>query len=220
MRALSISFGLGKGIRRVRVLRTISAGNLLSQVGLARNLASRVAMLLQSDKNQAEIRPPLGRRAVHRSKWGGGGGGAGEREKKTSGTGQLSNKPDCKRVQTRGGRTHFRDLSRYSSASTLHTFMQISNARVYPRRVGMQKFTRSAEVRRVCSARRSSCVVSGKGRPPKKEGKEIRISLTSSSARARVRQTNWLRFAPSWLSTFSYRRDETLVSRASRPFKI
>lgn len=144
MRALSISFGLGKGIRRVRVLRTISAGNLLSQVGLARNLASRVAMLLQSDKNQAEIRPPLGRRAVHRSKWGGGGGGAGEREKKTSGTGQLSNKPDCKRVQTRGGRTHFRDLSRYSSASTLHTFMQISNARVYPRRVGMQKFTRSA----------------------------------------------------------------------------
>lgn len=151
MRALSISFGLGKGIRRVRVLRTISAGNLLSQVGLARNLASRVAMLLQSDKNQPEIRPPLGRRAVHRSKWGGGGGGAGEREKKTSGTGQLSNKPDCKRVQTRGGRTHFRDLSRYSSASTLHTFMQISNAR----RVGMQKFTRSAEVRRVCS-----CVVS------------------------------------------------------------
>lgn len=76
MRALSISFGLGKGVRRVRVLRTISAGNLLSQVGLARNLASRVAMLLQSDKNQAEIRPPLGRRAVHRSKWGGGGGGA------------------------------------------------------------------------------------------------------------------------------------------------
>lgn len=189
MRALSISFGLGKGIRRVRVLRTISAGNLLSQVGLARNLASRVAMLLQSDKNQPEIRPPLGRRAVHRSKWGGGGGEkercTREREKKTSGTGQLSNKPDCKRVQTRGGRTHFRDLSRYSSASTLHTFMQISNARVYPRRVGMQKFTRSAEVRRVCS-----CVVSGKGRPPKKEGKEIRISLTSSSARARVRQTN------------------------------
>lgn len=42
---------------------TISAGNLLSQVGLARNVASRVAMLLQSDKNQAEIRPPLGRRA-------------------------------------------------------------------------------------------------------------------------------------------------------------
>lgn len=98
MRALSISFGLGKGIRRVRVLRTISAGNLLSQVGLARNLASRVAMLLQSDKNQPEIRPPLGRRAVHRSKWGGGGGGEREREKKTSGTGQLSNKPDCKRV--------------------------------------------------------------------------------------------------------------------------
>ena len=43
MRALSISFSsLGKeggGIRRVRVLRTVSAGNLLSQVGLARNLA-------------------------------------------------------------------------------------------------------------------------------------------------------------------------------------
>lgn len=85
MRALSISFSLGKGIRRVRVLRTISAGNLLSQVGLARNLASRVAMLLQSDKNQPEIRPPLGRRArngeeVERFRC------TREREKKTSGT--------------------------------------------------------------------------------------------------------------------------------------
>lgn len=44
MRALSISFSSlgkegGEGIRRVRVLRTVSAGNLLSQVGLARNLA-------------------------------------------------------------------------------------------------------------------------------------------------------------------------------------
>lgn len=50
---------------------TISTGNLLSQVGLARNLASRVAMLLQSDKNQREIRPPLGRRAETGRKEGG-----------------------------------------------------------------------------------------------------------------------------------------------------
>ncbi|KAK1129173.1 hypothetical protein K0M31_020303 [Melipona bicolor] len=46
-------------------------------VGLARNLASRVAMLLQSDKNQPEIRPPLGRRAETGRKGGGGEGGDG-----------------------------------------------------------------------------------------------------------------------------------------------
>lgn len=62
--------------------------------------------------------------------------------------------------------------------------------------------------------------MSGKGRPAKKKGKEIRISLTSSSARARVRQTNCSTTFRSILTTFSYRRDETLVSRASRPFKI
>lgn len=69
---LSISFSLERGFGVFACYeRTISTGNLLSQVGLARNLASRVAMLLQSDKNQAEIRPPLGRRAETGRKEGG-----------------------------------------------------------------------------------------------------------------------------------------------------
>lgn len=185
MRALSISFGLGKGIRRVRVLRTISAGNLLSQVGLARNLASRVAMLLQSDKNQAEIRPPLGRRAVHRSKWGGGGGGAGEREKKTSGTGQLSNKPNCKRVH------HSAEL-----AGAVPTFVISRDILRLPRCTRLCRYPMHAYIHAAWECKNSPdlprCAESVLAlcRPPKKEGKEIRISLTSSSARARVRQTN------------------------------
>lgn len=69
---LSISFSLERGFGVFACYeRTISTGNLLSQVGLARNLASRVAMLLQSDKNQAEIRLPLGRRAETGRKEGG-----------------------------------------------------------------------------------------------------------------------------------------------------
>lgn len=63
MRAPSISFSLERGFGVLACYElTISAGNLLSQVGLARNVASRVAMLLQSDKNQPEIRPPLGKK--------------------------------------------------------------------------------------------------------------------------------------------------------------
>lgn len=78
MRVLSISFSLKRGFGVLACFeRTISTGNLLSQVGLARNLASRVAMLLQSDKNQPEIRPPLGRRAETGRKGGGGGGEGG-----------------------------------------------------------------------------------------------------------------------------------------------
>lgn len=53
-------------------------------------------------------------------------------------------------------------------------------------------------------------------RAPKKEGKEIRISLTSSSARARVRQTNWLRFAPSWLLSLIDAMRRSLVVRRDR----
>lgn len=137
MRVLSISFSLERGFGVFACYeRTISTGNLLSQVGLARNLASRVAMLLQSDKNQAEIRPPLGRRAETGRKEGGEkeGGRAirnarekeRDREKERIAAaawyGQLSNAPSANESTTRRnsrGRSLFRDLSRYSSGRPL-----------------------------------------------------------------------------------------------------
>lgn len=131
---------------------TISAGNLLSQVGLARNVASRVAMLLQSDKNQPEIRPPLGRRVEtgRPARRGAAGGGtrAARRGRAIRPGFECTgaNEPTTRR---NSGRSLFRDLPRYSSgpsASTLHTFMQIRarTAVAGPEvraktRVGMQK---------------------------------------------------------------------------------
>lgn len=147
MRVLSISFCLKRGFGVFACYEpTISTGNLLSQVGLARNLASRVAMLLQSDKNQREIRPPLGRRAETGRKEGGEKRGVraiwNTREKER-GTKKGENRcrrvirpafecAECKRVHHSTKLTRPFPLS-WSlaiffrpTASTLHTFMQIS----------------------------------------------------------------------------------------------
>lgn len=49
---INLALSRGEEIRRVRVLRTISAGNLLSQVGLARGLACRHATAQKPDKGR------------------------------------------------------------------------------------------------------------------------------------------------------------------------